>query len=587
MTAFLQLIDVSFSYGSTRLFNHLSLTLRPGDRTGLVGHNGSGKSTLLSLITDGEALDSGEIRKPRGLRIALVEQFVPERLSSLSLAESTLDVLPLEQHETSRYRADELLQRLGFSYAQAEQPVASLSGGQQNLALLARAILSEPELLLMDEPGNHMDVLAMAQLQRFLLAERSLPFIMISHDRELLNNCCNRTVFLRDRQSHAFDLPFDTAVQALAEQDKQAAHLRNVEEKEIQRLQNSAKRLAQWGRDHDNEDLARKAKTIQKRVERLKEQQTVLSEGSVLDVKLDGNEVRAKSMLTIEKLTICTPDGKHELLDIDFQYVRPGDRIALLGVNGVGKSSTIECLMHALHGTDDSVRFNPRVKLGLYDQELREFDESAGRFDWLRERCELTDDRIKQVLLQSGVAFADFDRPVNVLSGGERARMMFMLFQLNKPNFLILDEPTNHIDIQGREQLEEQLINAEATLLITSHDRRFIERVASRWWWINDGQLHELSELDAFYDALEYKVSATSNTDARLPTDASDMLDATSGTLVPSLVKDSISEDHMLERIAELERLLTADKARKPKFQKPKLQQQWQAELDELWQLVD
>ena len=574
MTALLQLIDVSFSYGSTQLFNQLSLTLRPGDRTGLVGHNGSGKSTLLSLITSTETLDSGEIRKPRGLRIALVEQFVPERLGSLSLAESTFDVLPPEQRETSRYRVDELLQRLGFSYAQAEQPVASLSGGQQNLALLARAILSEPELLLMDEPGNHMDVLALAQLQRFLLTERSIPFMMISHDRALLNNCCNRTVFLRDRQLYAFDLPFSAAVQALAERDEQAAHLRNSEEKEIQRLQASEKRLAQWGRDHDNENLARKAKSIQKRVERLKAQQTVLSEVSALDVSLQADAVRAKSMLTIEKLSVRTPDGKHKLLDIDFQFVRPGDRIALLGKNGVGKSSTIECLMHALHDSKDSVRFNPRVKLGVYDQELREFDGPAGRFDWLHGRCEVPDDRIKQVLLQSGIAFADFDQPVNVLSGGERARMMFMLFQLNRPNFLILDEPTNHIDIQGREQLEEQLINADATLLITSHDRQFIEHVASRWWWIKDRQLHELNDLDAFYAALECEISATSISDARVSTDASDKSDAKSATIAPSAVTDSISEDQMLERIAELEHLLAADKARKPKFQKPRRQQQ-------------
>ena len=171
-------------------------------------------------------------------------------------------------------------------------------------------------------------------------------------------------MFLRDQQLYAFDLPFEAAAQALAERDTQAAHLRDVEEKEIQRLQKSAKRLAQWGRDHDNEDLARKAKTMQKRVERLKEQQTELSEKSDLDVQVHSDEVRAKSMLTIEKLSVCTPDGKRKLLDIEFQHIRPGDRIALLGKNGVGKSSTLECLMHALQVTDECVRFNPRVKLG-------------------------------------------------------------------------------------------------------------------------------------------------------------------------------------------------------------------------------
>ena len=188
-----------------------------------------------------------------------------------------------EQHNISQYRVDELLQRLGFSFAQFEQPVASLSGGQQNLALLARAILSEPELLLMDEPGNHMDVLALAQLQRFLLAERVFAiYDDLSRPGAAEQLLQPHRVFARSAIV-CFDLPFDAAVKALAERDEQAAHLRNMEEKEIQRLQYSAKRLAQWGRDYDNEDLARKAKTIHKRAERLKAEQTVLSEGSALN----------------------------------------------------------------------------------------------------------------------------------------------------------------------------------------------------------------------------------------------------------------------------------------------------------------
>ncbi len=571
MNTLLNVLNVSFSRGSLPLFENISFSVSTGDRIGFVGHNGSGKSSLLSLLTGNEQPDDGEIRMPRGQRVALVEQFVPSRLSELSLAEAVLNILPDDQRQENRYQADELLERLGFTSAQVELPLHSLSGGQQNLALLARAILLDPELLLMDEPGNHMDVMALQHLQRFLLSSQSMSFLMISHDRELLSSCCSRTLFLRDHTLYSFDLPFDAAAEALAEHDVQAAKARHAEEKEIRRLQASAKRLAHWGKTYDNEDLARKAKTMQKRVDRLKQEQTTVSHGSGLELNLQTDSLRAKSLLTVENLQIVTPDGQHELLDIDFQYIRPGDRIALLGRNGVGKSTTINQLVNAIGKNDEQIRFNPNVNPGYYDQELNQFQGSRGRMDWLRDRSELPDARIKQVLLQNGISYADFNHAVDKLSGGECARLMFMLFQLNKPNFLILDEPTNHIDIQGREQLEQQLIESEATLIITSHDRRFIEHVANRWWWINNQKLIELNGLDEFYEVV------SKDAEPEMPDTGLTENSPTSG----QLVTDSV--DTKLARIDELETLLREDKARKLKFQKPARQQEWEKEIAILW----
>lgn len=575
MNTLLNVLDVSFSRGSLLLFENISFSISAGDRVGLVGHNGSGKSTLLSLLSGKEEPDDGEIRMPRGQRVAMVEQFVPPELSQLALTEAVLDVMPAQIRQENRYQADKLLQQLGFSVDQTTLPLHSLSGGQQNLALLARAILLKPELLLMDEPGNHMDVMALAFLQRFLLSGQPIPFLLISHDRDLLNNCCTRTLFLRDESLYAFDLPFDLAVDALAAHDAQAAKTRQTEEKEIKRLQASAKRLALWGKTYDNEDLARKAKSMQKRVERLKQEQTTVSLGSGLALQLQADSLRAKSLLTIEDLTIVTPDGEHALLSIAFQHIRPGDRIALLGRNGVGKSTTINRLVSAIGELDSQVRFNPNVIGGYYDQQLEQFGSSQGRLDWLRDRSEMADEKVKQVMLQNGIAFADLHRSVNTLSGGECARLMFMLFQLKTPNFLILDEPTNHIDIQGREQLEQQLIDSEATLLITSHDRRFIERVANRWWWIHDRKLKELNGLEEFYAVVEQDV---------LPEQAvSKTVDINQDRFESAVMTD----DDKLMRIDELERLLREDKARKKKFQKPDRQQLWEQELSSLWKGLD
>ncbi len=464
---------------------------------------------------------------------------------------------------------------MGFDTDQAQSRLSELSGGQQNLALLARSILLEPELLLMDEPGNHMDVMALAYLERFLLSGPGIPFLMISHDRELLDNCCNRTIFLRDTRLYSFDLPFGTASQALADHDAQAAKSRQAEEKEIKRLQSSAKRLAQWGKTYDNEDLARKAKSMQKRVDKLKLEQTETCQGSTLELHMKMDALRSRSLLTIENLPITIDGRKQELLRIEFQHIRPGDRIALLGRNGVGKSTTINRLVEAVGTLDRHARFNPNVSLGYYDQQLENFNADSSRFDWLRDRSNALDDQIKQVLLQHGINYADFDQSVNKLSCGECARLMFMLFHLNKPNLLILDEPTNHIDIHGRQQLEQQLIESRATLLITSHDRQFIEQVATRWWWINDGKLIELNNIEEFYTVVKHD-SLPETTPAKSVQQCSD---ATS--------IEGMNEEEKLARIDELETLLREDKARKAKFQKPARQKSWEQELSKLWKAFE
>ena len=173
MSAVLHLSNLTFSRRSQPLFDHLNFTIRHGDRIGLVGHNGSGKSTLLSLIVGAEQPDQGEIWMPRGLRLGVVEQFVPQPLLGKTLEQAVLDALPEERRRTDLYRVHTLLASLGFCSEQWQLALEALSGGEQNLALLARALVSEPDLLLMDEPGNHMDVVALAHLQHFLSAQCS------------------------------------------------------------------------------------------------------------------------------------------------------------------------------------------------------------------------------------------------------------------------------------------------------------------------------------------------------------------------------------------------------------------------------
>ncbi len=569
MSALLQVIDLSFSRSDLPLFDGLNLTINKHDKIGLIGHNGVGKSTLLELIRGQLTLDSGEIRIPNRIQVGLVEQFVPKRLLSVRLIDAVVEVLPPEEQDTQMWRAERQLSNLGFSPSQAQLNVDRLSGGQQNLMLIARVMLLEPDVLLMDEPGNHMDITAQMQLAHYLKYDCGCPFLMISHDQHLLDRVCTKTLFIRSQKAFQYDLPFSQALARMKEEDASDSQRKAVEEKEIERLKSTAKRLAIWGREHDNESLSRKAKTIEKRAEKLDAEKTEVRDESPLSLALSSEGLDAKQILSLEGVDVGTPDGARHLLSIDECLIRPGDRIALLGVNGVGKSSTLERVIHAYQQPSTDIRFNPRAELAYYDQGLRSLDGPQSRLDWLRAHTHSNEDELKHGLLSVGISYQDFSRKVNTLSGGEKSRMAFLAFSLNKPNFLILDEPTNHIDLDGRRQLAETLIDSKATLLMTSHDRHFLDQVATRWLLIQNNRLVEINDPNAFYESLNQQ---TSNAKGPAPTQEAVETDL------------NLNESETLVKIDFLEKRLADDRLRKPKFQKLHLHEQWQQEIDSLWE---
>ncbi|MEM7002859.1 MAG: ATP-binding cassette domain-containing protein, partial [Pseudomonadota bacterium] len=533
-----------------------------------VGHNGAGKTSLLNLLAATEQPDDGEISRLRGLTVGMVEQFVPQPLLPLPVLEAVLTTLPEDQRSSEAHRAEAALEQLGL--LDHQKPVAELSGGQQNLVLFIRASLHEPDLLLMDEPGNHMDVMTLSFFTQYLQTTRNLTYLMISHDRELLDTCCNRTVFLRDQRLRSFDLPFSAARERLLEQDAQDEHRLAVETKEINRIRVSAKRIGEWGRIHDNEKLARKARNMQARADKLDANKTEVTAGSGLQLSLDAAGLRSKTVVTLENLSVHTPDEARQLLHCELLVLQPGDRVALLGVNGSGKSTTIERIRAALGTEQQDVRFNPNVTLGYFDQELRDFPTGQTRLDWLRQRVTVGDGPIKRALLHAGIAYKDFDQAVDTLSGGEKARMVFMQLSLAKPTLLILDEPTNHIDLESRLELETQLQSTDGSMLVTSHDRQFLETVCNRFWLIADGKLREVEHLAQYYEQLAQLTNVADQDQAQLRESPS-----------------ADDEQSLYDRLQELEDLLAADQARKPKFQKPKLQAEWQREIDALWQKLE
>lgn len=568
MSVLLQARNLRLALGTSVLFDDLDLVVNDGDRLALVGHNGAGKSTLLRVLADELPVDAGAVQRRRGLRLARVEQFLPDGIAAATLRDAVAERAP----NGEQWRAEALLSSLGFTSQEQGLAVGALSGGQRNRLMLARALVSEPEVLLLDEPTNHLDLATLVTFERVLESYRG-ALLLVSHDREFLDAVTRETLFLRDARLYRFALPYSRARSELDAMDDASRRARQAEEARIDALQQSAKRLAEWARAYDNEKFARRARSMERRVARLEDERTFVSPGSPLNLELSLGALRSKQVVAVQDHRVMA--GDRLLVHIDDLVIRPGERVALLGDNGTGKSTLIRSLVAALGRDEPHIRFSPQTTLGYYDQELDEVAGSETMMGFVARRADRAEQAVRAALVRAGFVYDAHGKPVGSLSGGERARLLFLVLSLRAPNFLVLDEPTNHIDIDGREALESQLLDSSATLLLTSHDRRFLCTLADRYLWIRDRRLVEVPDPDDYFAAPSDEPSPTA--DARSP--AAEAPERTGAV--------GLDETAVLQRIVELEDLLTADRARRPKHQKPDRQAAWARELERLYRRLD
>lgn len=478
----ISLTQVSYSLEGQPLFSNLSFAIEAGERTALVGMNGAGKSTLLRLIAGELDQDSGVIARRTGALIERVPQTLPSDLRNVTLFDSLAHKLP----DTYRFSGFEYLieQRLsaaGFGRDRHQQRLGTLSGGEVNRALLARALVNDPDVVLLDEPTNHMDIEQITSFETFIQEEQAVAMVIVSHDRTLLDSTTSRTLFLRDQRIYPFELPFSEARHALAEADAAARSRRKSEEREVQRLRESAHRLAEWGRMYSNEKFSYRAKSMEKRISKLEARQTVLPQTRRAEVCIETSEATSTTLLDINGLKLSTPEGRH-LGTVEKLSLRRGERLAVVGRNGCGKSTLMrEIVAQWAQGSRSrTFSFNPAMRLGYYDQELSHFSSTERVAESVLARCLLSQQRVVSELIAAGFPFERQQQLVETLSGGERARLTFLILKLLQPHILLLDEPTNHLDVEGIEQLEDTLIHGASTVVLVSHDRRFLERVATR-----------------------------------------------------------------------------------------------------------
>ncbi|VEI70188.1 Uncharacterized ABC transporter ATP-binding protein YheS [Serratia fonticola] len=568
MTTLLSAQSVGIDTAFGPLLAEVSFSLKKGDRIGLIGHNGCGKSTLLKILSGDLPASAGTVTPSHQCLMARVEQHLPEALYHCTLLEAVLTGLADGQHQPERWQGEVLLAELGFDRAAWDLTAGTLSGGQHTRLLLARALIRQPDLLLLDEPSNHLDLPTLLWLEQFLNGWNG-SFVLVSHDGRLLDSVTNCTWILRDKTLQYFRLPCSQARIALQEQDLADEHRHQAEQKEIDRVEKSAKRLAVWGQVYDNEDLSRKAKQMEKQVVRLKDQQTTLSAGNQWRLRLSGEVLPADRLLALEQLAIRPAPTAPVLFSLDHLQVKSGDRIALVGRNGCGKSSLLHFLWQQYQQAScQGAVFHPRVRIGYYDQNLQQLYDEDSLSDALSHFAPLTEDQRKMALIGAGFPYLRHQQKVSTLSGGERSRLLFVALTLANYSLLLLDEPTNHLDMEGKEELAATLQQFAGAVLLVTHDRTLMEQSCNRYWLIDDRQLSEWHDLLPIYTTL----SGGGNAELVISPERAPLAEAAIST----------NEDHLLATLVALEHKLEEDITRKPKHQKPQLQQQWRREIAEI-----
>ena len=488
---------------SSPLFSKLNLVVNAGDRIGLVAANGRGKSTLFRCIAGTLEASEGEITRARGLTVGYVEQNVPAALFDLSFYDAVLDALSSEQAETEGWRVDVVLESLDVPEEFRTRHLKALSGGWQRLALIARAWVTEPDVLMLDEPTNHLDLGKIAALEEWLNAlPRDVPVILASHDRAFLDAVTNRTLFLRPEQSQVFALPYSRARVALDEADATDARRYERDMKTAEQLRKQAAKLKNIGINSGSDLLVVKTKQLKERAEKLEDAaKPAHLERSAGAIRLANRGTHAKVLVTLDDAEVRTPDGTL-LFRTGKQFICQGDRIVLLGLNGTGKTRLIHRLRNAIDNPEtvhDGIKATPSLVLGYGDQALADLKGADTPMETVTRRFDVGDQRARSLLAGAGMSIDMQGKPIDRLSGGQKARLGMLMLRLANPNFYLLDEPTNHLDIEGQETLETELMAHQASCLLVSHDRSFVRAIGNRFWLIDRKKLVEVDSPEDFF----------------------------------------------------------------------------------------
>jgi ATPase subunit of ABC transporter with duplicated ATPase domains len=477
------------------LFQNLDFAVHDTDRIGLVAGNGAGKTTLLRILAGQADPGAGDITRRRGLRVGFVPQETPANLLALPLQEAVRRALPPEERETSAWKVGMVLDLLETPEPMRQRSLAELSGGWQRLALIARVWVTDPDVLLLDEPTNHLDLQRLAVLENWINhATDGVAMVIASHDRQFLDNCTNRTLFLRPDDSSSYAHPFSRARGLLADDDSARETKLARDGKEADRLRRNAGRLRNVGINSGSDLLLKKSKQLNERAEAIEQSLRPAAKVRTGDIRLANRGTHAKVLVALDNVAVTTPTGQ-VLFHTGALKIFQRDRVVISGPNGAGKSQFVR-LLHQ-HTDSQGVTISPSVVIGYLDQQMSQLPQQPTLLDFITGEFRLGDQRSLSLLAGAGFDIDTQRRPIANLSPGQKARLGLLALRLAEPNFYLMDEPTNHVDIAGQERLEAEILAHEATCVLVSHDRFFVRAIGTRFLRIEGNRLLETDTPDA------------------------------------------------------------------------------------------
>ncbi|MFN2463939.1 MAG: ABC-F family ATP-binding cassette domain-containing protein [Candidatus Dormibacteria bacterium] len=510
---------VSAEYGAETIFTDLSFTLEPGQRLGVVGPNGAGKSTMMRILAQQLEPASGRVDRQRRVRFGMLDQFdvdfgpqsvleqtisashelieLRHRLHALeqrmAAGEHGPDVLHEYGEVQERYthgdgytleaRAREVLGGLGFLDEALEQPCSELSGGQRRRVQLAQLLLLDSDVFLLDEPTNHLDLASIEWLEDYLRAAPQ-AMVIVSHDRRLLDDVADSILELEAGKGYTYTGNYSKFLVLRAARRREQLRQFEVQREHIAHQEAFIQRYKAGQR-------AREARGRQTRLDRL-ERVDAPADDKAIKIQFGGPPSAQLAVRTRGFVAgFRNPDGSpFPLVDVPPFEVLAGERIAIVGANGSGKSTVLRTIQGGLEPLGGSVGYGTRVAISYYDQHLGDLPPERNLLEVLSAAHPLSEESARGHLARLLFRGDDVYKKVKQLSGGERSRLSLARLMLDQGNLLFLDEPTNHLDLPSQEVLQEALLEFPGTIIFVSHDRELIDSVATKTWWLEDGTIH-------------------------------------------------------------------------------------------------
>lgn len=521
----IELKNIKKNYGLKNVLDGVNFEVKTGERIALIGSNGTGKSTILKIIKGEENQDSGtvNIRKNATIEILnqiyktesqnmLVADFIQQGFENIIKLEDSMKELEQEMSAISNDEIQKILNKYGkiqeeyitiggYEMQEKYKRICSgfkfdenilnkqynvLSGGEKTIVNLAKILLKNPSILLLDEPTNHLDVETLQWLEDFLISYKG-TILMVSHDRYFLDKVATKTIFLEEGKEKIY---FGNYSYFLEEDERRTLAQFEVyknQQKQIEKMKEAIQSLRKFGEKTQNEKFYKRAKCIEKRLEKMQVIDKVYLEKENLKLELNLKYRSSNDVVSIKDLSKqYTNKNIFDKINLDIIY---GEKLALIGKNGTGKSTLIKIIL----GKEDflgNIKIGPSVKTGYIPQEIKFENEEETILEYFIKSYNGSETQARTILAKFMFRRENVFSKIGKLSGGEKVRLMLAELMQKDVNFLILDEPTNHIDIETREVLEEAIKNYRGTVLFVSHDRYFINAIASRIIEISDNKIN-------------------------------------------------------------------------------------------------